>query len=216
MKPTNKSPKQKTASVPKAVALPGVFPSKTTAHLKYVEMIQLDPTAGQFKTYLFSTNSCYDPNYTGTGHQPLLFDQFAAIYSHYIVTHSSIKVTALSAPTVPAAFGVLVSDNNGSSGPYSTVLEQPGSANVHNIKLPTSTNPVSCGTEWSLQKAAGVVDPVDAEDYGAVVGASPADQNYFIVFYQAMDLSTDLGNAWFLVELAYDVQFNVMKELPSS
>jgi len=35
----------------------------------------------------------YDPNLTGTGHQPMYFDQMAALYNHYCIISSKIKVT---------------------------------------------------------------------------------------------------------------------------
>lgn len=35
-------------------------------------------------------NSCYDPHYTGGGHQPYMFDQFAQLYSQYRVHRAKI------------------------------------------------------------------------------------------------------------------------------
>jgi hypothetical protein len=33
----------------------------------------------------FRTTAVYDPDYTGTGHQPYGFDQHSRLYNHYIV-----------------------------------------------------------------------------------------------------------------------------------
>ena len=45
-------------------------------------------------------NSLFDPDFTGTGHQPYYFDQFATIYQRYTVIGS--KLTATFTP-IPAA-----------------------------------------------------------------------------------------------------------------
>ncbi len=42
--------------------------------------------------YVFRLNSLYDPDLTGTGHQPYGFDQFAALYSRYKVDRVHIDV----------------------------------------------------------------------------------------------------------------------------
>lgn len=39
-------------------------------------------------------NSLYDPDYTGSGHQPMGFDQVMALYSDFWVTASSITISA--------------------------------------------------------------------------------------------------------------------------
>jgi len=73
----------------------GGFPSKHVARLKYVDLIQLSPTAlgSAVPTFKhFRANSLYDPDYSGIGHQPRGFDELSAIYDHYCVIGSKIKV----------------------------------------------------------------------------------------------------------------------------
>lgn len=68
--------------------------SKHMATLRYFEPnFTLDPgLAGLAANYIFSANGLYDPNITGTGHQPLGFDQLMAMYNHYVVIGAVIKV----------------------------------------------------------------------------------------------------------------------------
>jgi len=62
--------------------------------LRYYEQnIQLDPTAGLAGWYYFRANDLYDPNYTGTGHQPMGFDQWMAFYNKFTVLGSKITCT---------------------------------------------------------------------------------------------------------------------------
>ena len=43
--------------------------------------------------YQYRGNSLFDPDYSGTGTQPLMFDQIKTIYGRYRIIASSIKVT---------------------------------------------------------------------------------------------------------------------------
>lgn len=69
--------------------------TKHVATLRYFEPnFTIDPgAAGTAAAYVFSANGLYDPNITGTGHQPLGFDQLMAMYNHYVVIGASIRVT---------------------------------------------------------------------------------------------------------------------------
>jgi len=42
---------------------------------------------------ILKLNSCYDPDVTYTGHQPMGFDQYAALYNYYRVHHTRVVGT---------------------------------------------------------------------------------------------------------------------------
>lgn len=89
------------------------FPSTYLARHRYVAEIQLDATAGGIVTYIFRANDMYDPDYSGTGHQPMGFDELSARYDHFQVLGSRITVkhTPVSGTHVnPAHIGVLLTD----------------------------------------------------------------------------------------------------------
>ncbi len=44
----------------------------------------------------YRMNDCYDPDYTNVGHQPYLFDQYMAQYTHFRVMAAKIRVTVKS------------------------------------------------------------------------------------------------------------------------
>lgn len=54
-------------------------------------MTEAAASVGAYKT--FSLNSLYDPNFTGTGVQPLGFDQYAQLYTRYRVHSVRIEVS---------------------------------------------------------------------------------------------------------------------------
>lgn len=66
-------------------------PDTIFLRLKYNEVIQKVP-AGITTDHIFRGNSLFDPNYSGGGGQPIGFDQYANIYTHYEVLASSISV----------------------------------------------------------------------------------------------------------------------------
>lgn len=70
-----------------------LFPAYTTRRLRYSDNFLLTTTAGALTTYVIRANDLYDPNFTGTGHQPMGFDQMMVVYNHFCVVRASIKVT---------------------------------------------------------------------------------------------------------------------------
>lgn len=72
--------------------------NRFVTRLTYYDTCALDPAANSLTTlngaiYQFRANSVYDPDYTGIGHQPMYFDNFASLYTKYRVLSSKITVT---------------------------------------------------------------------------------------------------------------------------
>lgn len=74
------------------------FPTARYVTLRYSEQISLDPTAAGFAVHEFKSNGLYDPNVTGTGHQPRGYDQLMGIYNRWCVVGSSITVKPVQTP----------------------------------------------------------------------------------------------------------------------
>lgn len=71
----------------RGIGIPSVFMTK----LKYSSTVVLSGIP--FDYYTFRGNSVYDPDYTGTGTQPLYYDELTALYRSYTVLGSEIQVT---------------------------------------------------------------------------------------------------------------------------
>ena len=75
------------------------FGRSLRTEITFAENREIPVTAGVPYTYLYSINSLYDPNVTGTGNQPRFFDTLcgsnggAAPYQQYRVYASKIEVT---------------------------------------------------------------------------------------------------------------------------
>lgn len=93
--------KRYVARIPTVVRLgKQAFPKQLINTLSYTELVSVNVTAGTAGlSYAWVANGLYDPNRTGTGHQPLYFDQLIALYNHYTVLRSRISVT-IGYPTV--------------------------------------------------------------------------------------------------------------------
>lgn len=66
-------------------------PYKMTAKLAYQEVVSLNPSAIADAVHRFSANGMFDPNLTGIGHQPRGFDQYMAMFDHFVVIGVKIK-----------------------------------------------------------------------------------------------------------------------------
>lgn len=68
------------------------LPATLKMGIKYSDLVSWDLAAITLGTYTFRANDLYDPDYSGTGHQPLGFDQLMAMYNRFTVIASDITV----------------------------------------------------------------------------------------------------------------------------
>lgn len=64
-----------------------------TRRLKYCTTIDYETNVSPY-VHTFRATDLYDPDYTGTGHQPLGFDQMMLMYRKFLVLKSKISVIA--------------------------------------------------------------------------------------------------------------------------
>lgn len=86
---------------------PTGIPDSMFVKLAYAEVFRPTVVAAQ-QDYTFKGNDVFDPNSTGVGHQPLYFDQYAAIYQKYRVFGSSIRVDLINVSGDSAVLATVV------------------------------------------------------------------------------------------------------------
>jgi len=94
-----------------ALLRPPVFAStvRQKGQLYYESALGLTaPTSGNAVTYFFSANGMFDPNITGTGHQPIGFDQMMLSFEQATVIRSNIEVTFNIGPGLTVQCGVAI------------------------------------------------------------------------------------------------------------
>jgi len=67
-----------------------VFPASIKRRLRYSTNALLVATSGAVASYVFRANDLFDPDFTGTGHQPMGFDQLMVWYNHFCVVEARI------------------------------------------------------------------------------------------------------------------------------
>jgi len=105
----------------------GLPPTMWARHV-YCERYSFTNTSGTTAGYAFRMNDLYDPNLTGTGHQPKLFDQFSALYTNFCVTSCEVEIDWTS--DGGAFVGHVASSDLLSSADMSSWVEQYGGTTV--------------------------------------------------------------------------------------
>lgn len=202
-----------------ARGLPVGFPRTNRVKLRYVENVSVTPgqLAGQ---YFFRANSCFDPNYTGTGHQPSGYDIWATFYNHYCVTASTCKVMIATPKTAQAGlvvYGVFLSDDPTVSTTLETIMEQSHSTNGYAFANTDYGIPKAVYKTYNANKFFNTSNVKDNfSRYGAVITNDPTEVAFFCVFVGDTDTAVSLAACVLTVEIEYDVYFSEPKELAQS
>jgi len=183
------------------------FPAVEKYQLRYCQTIPLNPNAASTKTYKFRANSIYDPDATGVGHQPYGHDQLQEIYNHYCVDSCTITVT----PTdgMQGVFGISVTDNDVMQSGFDTICEQQATSMAvvpyQAPPVPTLRKTYNRYTSFPVYK-----------DTSAFMGANPAEEAYFQVWYRGNNESVDAPAANFICTLTFNVTCYELKDLGGS
>jgi len=198
-----------------------LFPPRFRKVLSYAEhSLSVTSTAGIVGNYFFTANGCFDPNVTGTGHQPMGFDQMMSMYEQYTVVASRITVHFTNlAPNLYATCAIYLSPDTTSITDRIELIENGlmvwkplqgigtfGSQATLNLDCDIATY-----FGRNLDKRA-LLDDVNL--FGTAA-ANPTEQVYFAV--ACMDLTGNNNmNLTFVVEIQYEVIFWEPKKLASS
>ncbi len=110
----------------------GFISPRCLSTFKYNEVVDLSAATTVGAQYVFKLNGMFDPNTTGTGHQPYGFDQMLNIYQRYcvirakytiIVANSNDRmfVGAIAASTVTATVTNAATYNLAAESPYAII-----------------------------------------------------------------------------------------------
>lgn len=203
------------------------FPMKKAARLRYVDTFALNPGAGLKSVYVFRANDCYDPNLTGTGHQPKGFDQMMALYNHCTVIGSRITIRAYNqTPTVgPPGMIVCKLSASGTEVAATTnledLLEDPrltgrklgGAVGYSTGKA--GANMIIVSNKFSARRFFGKKFIVGDALYRHTNAASPTEQAYFEICYHSLN-GNDPDAITITVQIDYISVFTEPKPLGMS
>lgn len=187
----------------RAVIRRSPMPTTFLTKFKFQSTVSLDPTVGGLPdVHVFRANGMFDPNRTGVGHQPRGFDELMALYDHFTVIGSRIRVqfcydTAASNAKAEVALALRDSDVVGST--YNDYAE---SGYVKTKLLGFTSQPATTMTmSANPPKFLGRSKPMSDPQLKGSASADPAEQAFWHVVAGGID--TDIGTLWANVEIEY-------------
>lgn len=209
------SNRNRPAPVYRSVNLGTGFPSTTKITHKYADLSSLTSTTGSTVTYVFSCNGMYDPNITGTGHQPMYFDQMSALYDHYTVIGSRLKISWLPEAITGndrAVCGVFVNDDTSTTPTILGLIEQNSSKVLY--FSPTSSGEQILYSYWSPKKTFGIDQVTGLSNFQGTSSSNPTEQSTWTLFYQNVAAAT--STVFFQVEIEYIAMWTELKDVATS
>lgn len=199
-------------------------PKSKLVKFKYFDTVTLDPSAvpNTPAKYVFRGNDLYDPDYTGTGHQPMGFDQWMGWYDHFVVISSKITVTFMtdgvqSASTKGSArVGIKIDDDASTSAYTQTIME---SNNNRWTFLNTNSNQFARLTmKASTRKFLGRSKVLSDPELKGSTSASPTEGFYYTLFadWPTGDTTNDPGAIQAAVYIEYLAVLIEPKDVTSS
>lgn len=196
--------------------LPGASSSQIV-RLKYVDRILLDPAIDTPASHVFRANSIFDPDSSGTGHQPMGHDEWNTFYTNYLVIGSKIKATYFPTATSTGMMGgVLLKSDSTLITNVEQLMEQ-GLTTPRSLAMATGGRPTSVRRGFSPRKFFGVKDLKDNKGaIGASFGNNPSNGAFWHVYLNPMDSTTDIASVEVLIEIEYSVMLTERATLAQS
>lgn len=200
-----------------SVPMRPLFPMRSKVlRLNYQENVSVTTGASSVGNYVFAANGLYDPNITGTGHQPLGFDQMMLVYNHYCVVRSRIIVTARNASSTLGAY-IAVSQHAGTTPlTVDSRLIESGLIKYSYLSPKSSMGYTKILSErMDIAKFTGVDDALDVIELRGSVGANPAEGQYFDISAWNPDDATQVP-IYLEVLIEFDAIFTEPQEITQS
>jgi len=192
------------------------FPAQLVMTHKYSESFSLTSTGGVPSRYNFSANGLYDPNLVIGGHQPMYFDQMAALYNHYIVTRSRVKFSIVpnTATDVPIITVGLLNDDT-TTIPADTITV---SENAQSTPLVVTGHAVSEPRVLYMYYDANKVfgpSALSQTDLKGTSSANPQEGYFFTLMMQSLDgVSNSICR--YTAEIEYTATWKELKDIAGS
>jgi len=165
------------------------FPDRLVTKLRYADYYNLTSTAGALAKQVIRWNSTFDPDQTGTGHQPLYRDTYAAIYDHYAVISAKAIIRVVNPGTISMICGVLTDDDTSTSSTFQTLMEQSHGHSVELTPLTGSKSDHVFTVSWNASQILGL-DPFASEEYKTAVGSNPTEESELLFWSIPVDGSS--------------------------
>lgn len=181
-----------------------IFPNVAVRKLRYTTANILSVSSGVLTTHVFSLNGLYDPDYTGTGHQPMGFDQMMPFYNHYHVTKAKVHVifSMLEADRA-GSIGIKVTPDTTPPGSFENLIEEgrnswdtiAGAASTTN-----GTKALRCSVNVPAINGLTRANYLADTEYQGTIIANPSEQTFIHIC------------AWSSPLISFSVRFDIVIE----
>jgi len=199
------------------------MPDRFRTTLTYVEQFVLNASAASTDNYVFRANSLYDPNLTGSGHQPLGYDQLTTFYSNWVVSRTAVKFTmtppnlSTASPQIDNAIVAVTPRRNDASAIASiqTAIEQPYTEwkiVTGYGKPPVLVMTIDCARFFGVNRT--VYN--SSLEYSGAIGANPTQVLHFVMTAGSTGGSNDPDPIYVTAEFEFQSTFYNMITLATS
>lgn len=178
----------------------GVVAPRWRGKLRYAETLASPGTVFQ---YAYNLNSIYDPNRTGTGHQPYGRDQLATLYGAYRVHSATVTVAGTAGTSNYLA--LLANDDTAVIGAIKDAVEGPGSI----WTVGNASTPCVLTATYKNATIAGMshVEYVGSDGTAASFGADPSAVSILhVCFSDGTGTALGASTGQYMVVIDYDVE----------
>lgn len=193
------------------------MPNKFVTKLRYAELgLSVNPGAGLVAEYIFRANDCYDPNASGTGHQPRGFDQLMPMFNHFTVLGSkaTFRVTNADDAAFYNVFLTLQGEDTTQLNPIDLLERSDVTTRLLGSKSDGAQ--ITLSRAFSTKKFFSKTNVLDDTSLRGDVGNSPSELAYYHFGAVEADGAGDPGAIYFTVVIDYIVCFHEPNDLASS
>jgi len=198
------------------------IPVSQMIEFPYVQTVQMDPTSGAPTVQLWNLTGMYDPDNTGTGHQPMGFDQWVGLfYNYYTVVEAFWDVIVMSQSATGTGQALIVhglADDSSVSTDPATLWENPTFTITPLGSIGSSHDVVRFHGHLDIAKHFGITREalISAADHAGSSSAIPV-QNVFLQIVAASNNTTvNPDNIVTWTKLRFKAVLTERRELPQS
>jgi len=213
--PRSKAPTAQAGRTAKAelITQTPLFPVRVQKKLPYFEpAFSITGASGVIGNYVFTANGAYDPNITGSGHQPLGFDTMMTYYEQYTVVGAKITVECCGNGIQAGTFAVsLAPDTTG--GVLPDVVENGlcvmktidgRGTNGTGQRIGSLSLPCNVARYFGRKSQKDLLDDVSMS---GTVASNPTEQVYFLISAWGFGGFSDNTSFQMSALIEYDVVF---------
>lgn len=164
--------------------------------------------------YIFRGNGPYDPNQTGTGQQPVGWDNYLVFYDTSYAVGSQIRITFFNTgSTVPVQIAITPTAQNNTLSTYDAARMMPHTR--HTVCDGSTKGGRSYQTLTHSMSVLGFFGGNFDRDYLAIGQSVPGKQFYWSISLQSADQVTTLTGI-LQIDIYYDIIFQDRKSVPFS